>query len=62
MDVITAADYYDIAELGGKCLDYIKKILDIQPNLVFAVIDKYGIDHTADPRKIVGSVIFYARS
>jgi hypothetical protein len=60
LEVMVAADYYDIGALGGKCLDYLKSVLDVLPNFSFVVANKFGVDYSNESRSIVASAIFYA--
>lgn len=61
MDVIVAADYFNIADLGTTAAGCVSNALDEVPNLAFLVFNKFGIETDGETREAVKKAISYAR-
>ncbi|CAB9498571.1 expressed unknown protein [Seminavis robusta] len=62
LDVLVAADFYDLDELGAMCLGHTKKNMEKRPNLAFAVAAKFGLSYKEEDRTMVASAMFFASS
>jgi BTB/POZ domain len=61
METVIAADYYNLDELGRMCTEYIKDMLQEEPNRSFLVASYFALDHSSENRDTVKSIIFAAR-